>query len=188
MVVPYIRSPRRLRNQLIAIKTKSQYHLEPDHANTYDPSTYKHVGSRTKGGGGGGYLLSSGNSSTNGGDEEPNPFLFWMFAGVFGLSIICVIITSIWKICRILCKCLCRRNQEYQQEQRQTEDFPHREQTRQRRELEAFDAGIGRPTPPAPRITDVHASYFLRSSFHPSAPEDMDSKAIQQSIERKQLI
>ncbi|CAJ1939520.1 unnamed protein product [Cylindrotheca closterium] len=66
MVVPNIRNPNRYRTLQVATSTKSQYHLEPDHA-----FAYRHVGRRTKGGrgggpgGGGGFLYSSGADRSN---------------------------------------------------------------------------------------------------------------------------
>ncbi|CAJ1939530.1 unnamed protein product [Cylindrotheca closterium] len=99
MVVPYLRRPsHRNNNQPIAIQTKSQYHLEPDHA-----TTYKHVGRRTKGGGGGGYLYSSSassNSNSSGGlSEETEAIIAWSFLGIFGFVILCMICVSIYGCC-----------------------------------------------------------------------------------------
>jgi len=60
MTVPYIRKPTRNFNGRYS---KSEYHLEPDHA------AFERIGRRTKGGGGGGYLYGSSASSTHGSEE-----------------------------------------------------------------------------------------------------------------------
>lgn len=84
MVLPYLRNPRR------RLQNQKQYHLEPDHTNTYDTSTYyKHVGRRTKGGRGGGFRLKK----TGKGDLATNHVVLWIYIGVFCLYILVRVIS-----------------------------------------------------------------------------------------------
>ncbi|CAJ1939522.1 unnamed protein product [Cylindrotheca closterium] len=89
MVVPNIRNPNRYRTLQVATSTKSQYHLEPDHA-----FAYRHVGRRTKGGtgGGGGFLYSSGAYGSNGSNGTGNGGAIAILVASVGLCLACFFI------------------------------------------------------------------------------------------------
>lgn len=139
MVVPYIRNPRRLHNQQkVGIKTKSDQRLVPDHTNTYDTSTYKHVGRRTKAGGGGGYkFFSSNNSNRTGGEDTPVVFwIFWIITIVGFLCIAGAVLVWICAICEWLfewCMCCGSENKEEHQQTEEDEDAP--QEIKERKQL-----------------------------------------------------